>query len=646
MGRVGRYNKYLNFFKYGAVVEKVRKINLYHKNLKRIIKRESGKPYSFSNILPLPVNKISRIIGVFPMRVNKPNYNKSSYNQDYSVRHFLESQFPEFLRYLSGKIFIVLPGDWKYSFPNLVTMSTPHLVKYGLNDIIAGYRSRVGVDLVMPIVPRYETQSILGLGVNGKAYPGVMTSKLIGPKRNRTTSATKTFAHQYSNIIINKTYVLDKSLTYVGGREKRNKTSITVPFKQIATRVTLAQEDVPTLIGQSVAKTFNESMQKLEDGFNWGGRLNGRSNFRKLIDVLSVDKHPDLINFSTDFSSHDANVSEEQIVVAFGMIRLCFPECHKLDKLFYYIMSGMIFKRIVLPESRFIYEITKGVATGHSFTSIITTLCAYGTISTAISKIVPPSEIHKTHLQGAGDDWNGVMPEKYLDDVSHEINTNSGSKCDNLRDLSGDLRSDKLEGKPTFLKKTYMYGLLGWNDFELFINLMTPTSKKMNLTDRLGNYLVMAKAAPFNFRVNMVVEKLAIMKVYEYYIDRYCRTMTIKSLRTSVNSKFDAMVYSMLYNTTTVDLDTLIDFSYATVINGVVIERINVKEIATFMIVEHRKKMIQSHKWMLTQRDFLKYETNLRLRVFDTKKTHIIPMIYYIHDDPYIDLLYDYPKRM
>lgn len=82
----------------------------------------------------------------------------------------------------------------------------------------------------------------------------------------------------------------------------------------------MGQEDVPTLIGQSVAKLINESLQFMNDGFNWGGRFNGRRNFIKLLDNLNVNKRNDLINFGTDFSGHDNWVTEQQIVVAFAIL--------------------------------------------------------------------------------------------------------------------------------------------------------------------------------------------------------------------------------------------------------------------------------------------------------------------------------------
>lgn len=181
-------------------------------------------------------------------------------------------------------------------------------------------------------------------------------------------------------------------------------------------------------------------------------------------------------------------------------------------------MSGMIFKRIVLPESNLIYEVTKGVASGHSFTSVITTLCAYGTISTAISKIIPKEEIKYTFLQGAGDDWNGVMPDKYLEKVSKEINDNSGSTCDPLTDRSGNLTDANSEVKPTFLKKAYDFGLIAWNKLELFVNLSYPTSSKMNLLTRIMDYMVMGTSGPFDVKLNNILERLIILQIYKQYI--------------------------------------------------------------------------------------------------------------------------------
>jgi len=286
-------------------------------------------------------------------------------------------------------------------------MAKPHSKKYSVDELIEGMKSRVGIDFVLPKLPEYVPESILGLGVNPKAHPGVSTSRLIASKRGRTTPITKRSAYDLvKKVILPGVKLIDRSLLYVGGREKRNIAELTDHCKELKSRCVIGYEDVPTLIGQSVVKPINESLQRLEKGFNWGGRINGRQNFMKLVDELDIhkNKRKDEIDFGTDFEQHDNNVSEEQNIVTFAALRLCYPEGEEMDNLFYYLLSGIVLKRIVLPESNLIYEITKGIASGHAFTSISTTVNAFLTLSTAMNKVLPSCELKRTRLQGAGDD--------------------------------------------------------------------------------------------------------------------------------------------------------------------------------------------------------------------------------------------------
>jgi len=77
--------------------------------------------------------------------------------------------------------------------------------------------------------------------------------------------------------------------------------------------------------------------------------------------------------FETDLSCHDGRCVEENMVLAFGMLRACFPKSDTIDKHFMFFMSGIVFKNVVVP-GRGVYRVLKGMPTGTPFGSIITTL--------------------------------------------------------------------------------------------------------------------------------------------------------------------------------------------------------------------------------------------------------------------------------
>ena len=79
--------------------------------------------------------------------------------------------------------------------------------------------------------------------------------------------------------------------------------------------------------------------------------------------------------------------------------------------MFYYFMSSMIFKRLVLPESILIYSISNDIASGYGMINIISTVCSYGMFATTFNKCLKGKrELSRTRLVIVGDDVVDKMP--------------------------------------------------------------------------------------------------------------------------------------------------------------------------------------------------------------------------------------------
>jgi hypothetical protein len=361
----------------------------------------------------------------------------------------------------------------------------------------------------------------------------------------------------------------------------------------------------------------------LNSGFNWGGRINGRSNFKQLIKALDIDKETmkGYVNVSTDFNGHDNNVGEEKIVLAFAILRCCYPDGGSLDNIFMYLLSGMVFKRLVLPESGIVYEVTKGVLTGHAFTSIITTLCAYITLSTSINESCSSSERNKTSLQGAGDDWMLRVP-RYKVNFIHNNIQKSGNPCDSFVGTEGNLKDTYPNQFPTLLKKHYCNGLISWNVDELFTNFSHPTSTKMVLRSKIDNMIVMCVSGPFSNLINYCVRKLII---YEF-INYYCRGRYWFNKRSIYQYYFDR-VYKALIHETNINkiLQTVpssMEFAWFGQLSGGT-SRIPVRKIISDKLKEMDAKVSRSKAWMLRPSLFNLHESVRRLKVFDVNKKYI-----------------------
>lgn len=626
MGKLKKFYKYRNRFINGRLVREQRPVDLSKQKLSRIIKRERNKPYSYYSALPLPVNEVSTIVGCMKGKVHTPNY-KLDYDSDFSIKEILCRNNEHFNEFMKDKSGIVLPGAWRYSSINLVDMCTPHSHSFTISEMISGLKSRRNLEFILPKIDNYKRDSILGLSVNGKANPGVNTTKLLGHKRLKSVGLTKTCAYDLAGEMLRGTLVVDKSLVHIGGREKRNLYPSFSGVKNAKARITCGQEDVPTLIGQSLIVPLNKSLQMLNKGFNWGGRINGRRNFKQLVDMLDDKDSEDMINCNTDFNGHDNWVSEDKIVLAFAVLRSCFPRDRGIDNLFFYCLSSMVFKRMVLPESGLIYEVTKGVLTGHAFTSVITTLCAYITLATSIKNSCNKKLINKTRLQGAGDDWIMKLPKDRLNFIHSNI-LKSGNSCDEMTTTSGNLKDTYPNEFPTFLKKQYLYGFIGWNVPELFTNFVYPRSTKLKLLTRIENYIVMCVSGPFNRDINYCCKKLIIYNI----IDMYCRGRHGYCSNNVLYKDIFSVVYRALLEERDIDkiltlIPTSMNFSFMGDISGFT-ESIDVQSLTRSYINKLDLRVRKSQYWMLRPTFFNRHEVVRRLKVFDLNKTYVEPMLF------------------
>lgn len=607
------------------------------RNLKKEIALDKLRPDA-EKILPLPTNNVSRIVGVYKGWVGNKYFKKGYGRYDAVANRFLRRCNEEFRKRDDQDFTYVLPGEWQYNCKNLVTMATPHVRKYSYDDLMQGLKSRVGIELVLPELPEYNVDSIDLVRVNHTSFNGLRTSRAFGKKRAKSTPFTKPIARDYAKHVISKVgrkeYVLDTSLWHVGGRGKR----VICPIgekKEIRTRAILCQEDIPTLIGQSVVVNINEKLQHLAEGFNWGGRLNGRSQYLDLVNALDTKGDPLWRNFGIDFSQHDNRVSKEQIVFAMGLLRCCYPEGEAMDRIFIYILSSLVHKRVVLPESNLIYQISKGIPSGHTFTSILTTCTAYLTISTAISKVVPKELISKTHLQGAGDDWVGKLPGYLFSEVTKEICDNSGSQCDDLNDSKGLLVDNHDGDKPTFLKKSYKCGTIAWNPVELYNGYSYPTSRGRRLKDYIMNARVLCVSGPFDGRLNRSMLNLSILKFIEYTLRFYLKTLDPPRLgRDNGSSLVTNIVFDIMNKYAGTcgldhiedhldDIDDLLVENGFTIRNWMTNERCLADMIREEVVDGFNKDIKKSMKWMWRYHDYRKFETRIRLKVFDTRKLYI-----------------------
>jgi len=342
-------------------------------------------------------------------------------------------------------------------------MATPKEKTYSRYEIMEGYLSRVGIDLRLPYVGKVYPVHIHNLDVNPKAFPGFSTSRKIAKYRKDSSAYTKDYAYKYAqHIMSSERQILDTSVITVGGREKLSTYNIDEKGKNAKTRITCMGEDIPTLISQLLVNPITNCTPEIPDHFSQLAKVYGEGNIHRMLESMKPTSWQDVIA-DLDFSGHDNNVSECQIVAGFALIRLCFEESEEIDRLFYYSMSSMIYKRLVLPDSNMVYQINKGISSGHGFTSLMTTICSYGTLATSIFRCVDKSYyslaernalLNTSRILNAGDDVNMRINSALVLPIYEDVIQNSGHKIDDIRN-NGYYQSNNVLSRVTLFKKQF-----------------------------------------------------------------------------------------------------------------------------------------------------------------------------------------------
>lgn len=201
--------------------------------------------------------------------------------------------------------------------------------------------------------------------INRNSHPGFMTNLMFGHNKEKAYGKSLIFAkHLYR--LIRKFPIKWTGLYELSGRGK----DINLDKgdgSPALTRIIMIPEFPLNLIASMFSQTIGQFLKYDKQNILFIGKDISK-NGKHLID----SKFP--FCFNNDWSAFDSSITPDLILAAIGIIRSCFPDDREVDRVFYFLASSLIHKYVVLPKGG-VWNIKKGLPSGHPLTSLIETIC-------------------------------------------------------------------------------------------------------------------------------------------------------------------------------------------------------------------------------------------------------------------------------
>jgi hypothetical protein len=348
-------------------------------------------------------------------------------------------------------------GAWPTQKVDFQKMCDPKTYTATYEDYFKALEVR-GDKLLLPVCSKPTVGDVFMAKTNPKSFSGVVCSRWFGRSHKIADGRMKPVAAELFSKVTKK-LTADTSLWGIGGRSRRQKQWKDGPLRS---RCLLMPEGVTKILGLSVVQRVYDALSQI--------------NFNNCISEIRIggnDFHGSYFSFSdkwadgndiieADISCHDGNSSEESMVAAWGIVRGMFPEGRDMDSLFLYMMSGFVFKNVVVP-GRFVYRCLSGIPTGSPFTSLIVSLVNWLNWSLLLAKENTPEAALGSDVAVFGDD---TLVKPHPDCEVSMWDTKAW--CDKFQNVIGhtldpcrlvNSKSSDDESKPSFLKCVPINGL-------------------------------------------------------------------------------------------------------------------------------------------------------------------------------------------
>lgn len=486
-------------------------------------------------MLPLPETSCCKWVGLtnFPIGVWKDKTREPlGWFDGFATSEFVDPLLSDKVDKLRSR-YTLIEGSWSTNKSLLVEMGKPPTPResasvYELLEYSIDRLPKFGLPTIPNVIQKWWLKAVT---MNSDAHPGIVTRRELGSNKFNAYGPSLLIAQRiWDKIVTSRSPVCDNSLWAVGGRARKQDLA---KGKRPESRIVLMPETPNSMIASVISQPIIKAMKLVSANFPDCECFMGQDvtlGGWKRIKEFTTPGTPVL---ELDWSRFDSTVMENVMVAAFCLLRTCFPESAKIDKLFLFVMSSFVYKNVAIKQ-RFIYRITRGVPSGSPLTSLVVTLCNWICLNYVLRKkqlfgITGPDDYK---LAVAGDDTLIAFtnPSKFkMEDAKYV--TDCFEQLTNLRcdpsDLNfnewygGEMFSlDDSEFAPSLLKTVIWYGIPGRRMDDLVKSISCPESRITNYWDVLAvlkGYTSIPVFTPYGRALmtslgKFVNSKLSIMK--------------------------------------------------------------------------------------------------------------------------------------